>query len=225
MSAKHFEYAVSVQQDGTARAEGRSPAAHDLTWSPEHLLLESFVRCSFQSLQFHADRANVAVEGAGEARARVLRPPGEQRMRIVDLTCRLELTLDPLVEPAVVEQLLADAEHDCFVGATLKSAPIYEWFVNGEAKRAAGVPSGLRVPRPSTSDKAASSARGVPDTVGLACDRCGRAAPRGDLAEWHAWNRFDLSVEELSDDVAVHILICPSCRVEEQSPEELGGGA
>jgi organic hydroperoxide reductase OsmC/OhrA len=223
VGAKRFEYLVSVGDDGSARAEGRSSAS-GLTWSPEHLLLESLLRCSLQSLRFHADRANVAVEGGGVAIARVSRPAGEQRMRVVDVRCRLAIRLDALTGSAAVEQLLADAEHDCFVGATLKAEPVYEWLVNGGPRKPAGIPSGLRRPRAVAPEHAADSwlARGA--TAGLVCDRCGQDAPRGDLAEWHAWNRFDLSIEELADDVAVHILICAPCRIEEQSPDELGGG-
>ena len=220
---KRFEYLVSVGDDGSARAEGRSSASN-LTWSPEHLLFESLLRCSLQSLRFHADRANVAVEGGGVAMARVSRPAGEQRMRVVNVRCRLAIRPDALTDSASVEQLLADAQHGCFVGATLKAGPIYEWLVNDEPRQPAGVPSGLRKPRAVAPTHAAESWLARGGTSGLVCDRCGRDAPRGDLAEWHAWNRFDLSIEELTDDVAVHILICAQCRIEEQSPDEFGGG-
>ena len=225
MGSKSFGYIVSVDEDGTSRAEERSLAGLDLTWSPEHLLLESLLRCSIQSLRFHADRTNVAVDVSGVAEATVKRPAGEPRMRIVDVTCRFDVALGSQCPSEEVEQLLADAEHDCFVGATLKPATSYEWRVDGELRQPAGTPSGLRLPQKPGQDSAAGTHARAPNTVGLACDRCARAAPSGDLAEWHAWNPSDMSVEELADGVAVHVLLCPDCRAEEQSPEELGGGA
>ncbi|MGI9657914.1 MAG: OsmC family protein, partial [Gaiellaceae bacterium] len=192
MGSKKFEYIVSVDQDGVSHAEERAVAGLDLTWSPEHLLLESLLRCSIQSLRFHADRTNVALEVSGVADATVKRPAGEHRMRIVDVTCRFDVALGSSCPHDAVEQLLADAEHDCFVGATLKPATSYEWRVDGELRQPAGTPSGLRVPDEPRPESAAGALGRRADTAGLGCDRCGRAAPAGDLAEWHAWNPSDM---------------------------------
>ena len=222
MAAMQFEYHVELSTDGQALAEHGSPVPRDLTWSPEHLLLESLLRCSVQSLAFHADRAGIAVSASGKASSVVQRPRAEQRMRMADVTCELDVALDPLPGPADVAQLLADAEHDCFVGASLKPATSYRWHVNGELCQPAGTPTGLREPRGPA--EATTTPREMPNTAGLACDRCGRSAPAGDLAEWHAWNPADLGRDVLTDEVGAHVLICPECRVEEQSPEELGGG-
>lgn len=217
-----FEYAVSVTSRGHALAENGSPAPRDLTWSPEHLLLESLIRCSIQSLTFHADRAGIAVSATGDARGVVERPKGEKRMRLAEIRCDLAVTFEPLPELETVEQLLADAEHDCFVGATLNAAINYGWQVNGETREPAGLPSGLRQPEPAP---VVTEPIDVPPSIaGLSCDRCGQAAPSGDLSEWHAWNPAGLGEETLADAVGVHVLICPVCRTEEHSPEELRGG-
>ena len=224
MREKRFEYVVALERDGTARAQGGSPAAHDLTWTPEHLLLAALVRCTVQSLGFHADREGIAVEADATATAAVTRPAAESRMRIVEVSCKLDVDLRPLPEAPAVEQLLADAEHDCFVGATLKPSTAYEWRVNGELRQPAGTPSGLRVPRVAPRTEAADARNTTPRTTDLACDRCGRPAPLGGSTEWRAWNPASISLDELTDPVAAHSLICPDCRAEEQSPEELGGG-
>lgn len=222
MAAMQFEYHVSLSPDGRALAEHGSPVQRDMTWSPEHLLLESLLRCSLQSLNFHADRAGITLSASGTASSVVERPRSEKRMRMADVTCEFEVTLDPLPGAVEVEQLLADAEHDCFVGASLRSATRYRWHVNGELRQPAGTPTGLREPR--KPPEATDASRETPNTAGLACDRCGRPAPAGDLAEWHAWNPADLGREILTDAIGAHVLICPECRVEEQSPAELGGG-
>ncbi len=217
-----FEYAVSVERDGRAVAEDGAPAPRDLTWTPEHLLLESLVRCSIQSLSFHADRAGVTVDASGAAQGVVERPKGEQRMRVAEASCDIDVSLDPVPDASTVEQLLADAEHDCFVGATLKPSITYRWTVNGEAREPAGLPSGLRQPEPPA--ESVGTAVPAPSSAGLACARCGTAAPVGDLSQWHAWNPTGLSAELLTDEVGAHALICPDCRAEDQSPEELRGG-
>ena len=63
-------------------------------------------------------------------------------MRLAEIFCDLAVDLEPLPDAATVEQLLADAEHDCFVGATLKLAIRYRWRVNGELREPAGAPDG-----------------------------------------------------------------------------------
>ena len=217
-----FEYAVSVEPNGHALSEHGAPARRDLTWSPEHLVLESLIRCSMQSLSFHADRAGVTVAASGDARGVVERPKGETRMRLAEVSCELEVVLDPLPETEVVEQLLADAEHDCFVGATLKPEIRYRWHVNGELREPAGLPTGMRQPEPAP--VVTDPIDALPSIAGLSCDRCGQAAPSGDLSEWHAWNPAGLGEETLGDAVGVHVLICPACRAEEHSHDELRGG-
>ena len=122
VAAKRFVYEVALEQDGTATAEGGAPVPPDTTWTPEHLLVASLARCTVMSLRFHADRAGVSVDVSAAAKAGVTRPEDESRFRVVELTCRLDVTLAPLPADSAVAQLLSQAEHDCFVGASLKAS-------------------------------------------------------------------------------------------------------
>ena len=143
-------------------------------------------------------------------------------MRIVDISCRLDITLDPLPDLSTVEQLLADAEHDCFVGASLKAQTVYQWWVNGELQQPGGVPTGMRVPRSALEEVARAST--PPDTTAIVCSSCGRTTPPGESAAWNEWNPAGLELAELADATAAVGIIYPACRAEEHSVEELGGG-
>jgi hypothetical protein len=44
---------------------------------------------------------------------------------------KLDLELDPVPPGEELAALLAKAERDCFIGASLKPAPRYRWTVNG----------------------------------------------------------------------------------------------
>jgi hypothetical protein len=54
------------------------------------------------------------------------------RYAFVEVECRLDVQLDPLPGGEQLTGLLALAERDCFVGASLTESPRYEWRVNGE---------------------------------------------------------------------------------------------
>ena len=53
--AKEFRYAVGLDRTGRVSADGQSPLDLDAAWTPEHLVLAGLVRCTLQSLRFHAD--------------------------------------------------------------------------------------------------------------------------------------------------------------------------
>jgi hypothetical protein len=57
------------------------------------------------------------------------------RYAFVEVDCRLEVELDPLPDEDGVAELLALAERDCFIGASLTATPRYEWRVNGQDVR------------------------------------------------------------------------------------------
>ena len=67
--AKEFRYAVGLDRTGRVTADGHSPLDLDAAWTPEHLVLTGLVRCTLQSLHFHADPlgidfvANASVHG------------------------------------------------------------------------------------------------------------------------------------------------------------------
>jgi organic hydroperoxide reductase OsmC/OhrA len=130
-SAKTFSYAVSVDRDGTARSgEGGSPLAEEDAWAPEHLVLAGLARCILTSLDYHARRGEIEVKGSTEARGEVAQRDTDGRHAFVHIRVDVDVTLDP--KPQSSRELVAKAERDCFVGASLTARPRYHWTVNGE---------------------------------------------------------------------------------------------
>ena len=130
-SAKTFSYAVSVDRDGTARSgEGGSPLAEEEAWSPEHLVLAGLARCILTSLDYHARRNEIHVNGSTEARGEVAQRDTDGRHAFVHVKVDVDVTLTP--KPQAARELVAKAERDCFVGASLTAKPRYHWTVNGE---------------------------------------------------------------------------------------------
>jgi uncharacterized OsmC-like protein len=132
---KRFEYAASLDAEGGLLAGGEAPLAPGEPWTPEHLVLAGLMRCTLESLEFHAKRANVTVRGGAAAEGVVSKREEDGRYAFVELEVGLDIELDPLPEEAALVELLDLAERDCFVGASLTQAPRYEWRVNGEVIR------------------------------------------------------------------------------------------
>jgi organic hydroperoxide reductase OsmC/OhrA len=133
--AKTFEYAASLDRDGRLLAEG-TPLEPGEAWTPEHLVLAGLMRCTLESLGFHAERAGISVrESAAASEAVVTRREEDGRYAFVEIECGLDVRLDPPPAPEALVELLDLAERDCFVGASLEPAPRYEWRVNGEVAR------------------------------------------------------------------------------------------
>jgi organic hydroperoxide reductase OsmC/OhrA len=129
--AKTFSYAVSVDRDGTAHSEqGGPPLAEEEAWSPEHLVLAGLARCILTSLDYHARRSRLAVSGTTDARAEVTKRDTDGRYAFVQIKVDVDVKVDP--QPQAARELVAKAERDCFVGASLTASPRYHWTVNGE---------------------------------------------------------------------------------------------
>ena len=124
--AKRFEYAVSIDPDGRGRAEDGVPVEFPDSWTPEHLLLAGLVRCTLKSLRFHAGRAGIAVFGGGSASGVVTQREDDGRYGLVEALCGLDVRLEPPPDGAGLLELLAKAERDCFVSASLRISPEYE---------------------------------------------------------------------------------------------------
>ncbi len=125
---KELRYAVDLR-DGL-RTEDGTPLHLDPAWSPEHLLLAALIRCSVKSLDYHARRAGNLVEDAqGSVRAVITRR--ETDGRYATSAVEIELTVRLREQPGNDElaALLAKAERDCFVGASLTVQPTYRWSV------------------------------------------------------------------------------------------------
>jgi uncharacterized OsmC-like protein len=133
--AKRFEYAVRMDRAGSYAAEDAPPVALGEEWTPEHLVLAGLVRCSVQSLRHHAQRLGADAVADASAWGLVTRREEDERYAFVEVECRIDVELEPA--PEELDELLAKAERDCFVGASLTVKPRYRWTVNGEEAAAA----------------------------------------------------------------------------------------
>jgi organic hydroperoxide reductase OsmC/OhrA len=124
--AKSFDFAASVDRDGRVQALGGAMLPPE-GWAPEHLVLAGLVRCSLTSLRHHARRAGIDVVASGSASGTVTRREEDGRYAFVDVECSLDVALSS--PPVDLDALLAKAERDCFVGASLTAAPRYTWNV------------------------------------------------------------------------------------------------
>ena len=129
--AKRFAYAVALDRDGSLTADGEAPLALEDAWSPDHLLLASLVRCTIQSLRFHADRAGIAVRARAEASGTVTKRESDGRYAFVEISCSFDVELEPEPGADDLKELLFKGERDCFVGSSLTVKPDYRWRVNG----------------------------------------------------------------------------------------------
>jgi uncharacterized OsmC-like protein len=131
--AKEFRYAIGLDRTGRVTADGQSPLDLDHVWTPEHLVLAGLIRCTLQSLRFHAASTEIDLVANGSASARVTRRAEDGRYAFVEIGVELELELELVPPGDELAALLAKAERDCFVGASLKPSPSYHWSVNGTA--------------------------------------------------------------------------------------------
>ena len=128
MSPREFTYAIALDRAGIVTAGGDAPLDLDPAWTPEHLTLAGVVRCTLQSLRYHADRIGVDYLASATADARVTKGEEDGRYAFVEIDVRIELELEPV--PDDLRELLDKAERDCFVGASLRPVPRYRWRVN-----------------------------------------------------------------------------------------------
>jgi organic hydroperoxide reductase OsmC/OhrA len=129
--AKEFRYAIGLDRAGRLTADGSSPLDLDEAWTPEHLMLAGLARCTLQSLRFHADRAGIDFLAKASASGVVTKRADDGRYAFVELDVEIDLELEPVPPREELTALLAKAEWDCFVGASLEPSPRYRWRVNG----------------------------------------------------------------------------------------------
>lgn len=125
MNAKEFSYAIALDRAGILTADGDTPLELDRAWTPEHLVLAGLVRCTLQSLRYHADRIGVDFVAAATSSARVTKREDDERYAFVEINVDVELEIEPM--PDDLRSLLDKAERDCFVGASLRPHPRYTW--------------------------------------------------------------------------------------------------
>jgi organic hydroperoxide reductase OsmC/OhrA len=126
--AKVLEYAVELDRGGRMTIPGGGQFVPPEGWSADHPLLAALVRCSIDSFGYHARRAGHTVEAAGSAQGTITKDGDDARYRFVAIDVRIDAQLTPRTnEP---DDLIAQGERDCFVGASLAVKPRYEWHVS-----------------------------------------------------------------------------------------------
>lgn len=128
--AKVLEFAASIDPDGRLAAEDCPRLQLPSEWTAEHLLLAALLRCSLTSLRYHAGRVNLEASGGGDAKGTITKRESDGRYAFVEIDANLEVTLTPEPSHGELVELLAKAERDCFIGATLAVTPRYRWRVN-----------------------------------------------------------------------------------------------
>jgi organic hydroperoxide reductase OsmC/OhrA len=131
LGVKEFRYAIALDRSGRATAEGEAPLELEPAWTPEHLLLAGLTRCTLQSLRYHADRMGADFVGTASASGRVTRRDTDGRYAFVEIDVELDVEVEPAPPGDELTALIARAERDCFVGASLDPPPQYRWRVNG----------------------------------------------------------------------------------------------
>jgi uncharacterized OsmC-like protein len=127
--SRTFHYSVAQDRAARISADGKAELELGEDWTPEHLVLAALVRCTLESLRFHAAREGIDFVASAAASGTVTRRDPDERYAFVEISAEFDLELDPA--PEDVADLLAKAERDCFVGASLTPKPAYGWRVNG----------------------------------------------------------------------------------------------
>jgi organic hydroperoxide reductase OsmC/OhrA len=123
--AKVFEYAAEVDRAGRMTIPGGAQIESPEGWSADHLLLAALIRCSIDSLIYHAHRGGHEVAAQGQAQGTITKANPEAAYKFVSINVRIEAQLTPRTNE--VDDLAAKAERDCFVGASLNVKPTYDW--------------------------------------------------------------------------------------------------
>jgi organic hydroperoxide reductase OsmC/OhrA len=123
-----FEYAVDVDAGGRMTIPGGGQLVPPEGWSADHLLLAALVRCSIDSFAYHARRAGHDVTASGEAQGTITKSDEDGRYRFAEINVRIDAQLSPRTNE--VDDLIAKAERDCFIGASLTLKPEYAWHVS-----------------------------------------------------------------------------------------------
>ena len=126
--AKVLEYAVELDGAGRMTIPGGGQFVPPEGWSADHLLLAALVRCSIDSFTYHARRAGHEVTAAGEAQGTITKSGEDGRYRFVQIAVRIDVQLAPRTNET--DDLIAKAERDCFVSASLTIEPEYMWHVS-----------------------------------------------------------------------------------------------
>lgn len=128
---KRTAYAVTLERDGAVAAEGNESIRFDPEWTPEHLLLAALARCCVGALRIHASRRSLELTATVRASGTVGKREDDGSWGFLDLECRADIELLPDPDAETLGELLGKAERGCFIGGSLRPAPVYAWTVNG----------------------------------------------------------------------------------------------
>ena len=123
-----FEYAVDVDGGGRMTIPGGGQFVPPEGWTADHLLLAALMRCSIDSFTHHARRAGHEVAASGEVQGTITKSGQDGRYRFVEIAVKINARLTPRTDE--VDDLIAKAERDCFVSASLTLKPEYAWHVS-----------------------------------------------------------------------------------------------
>lgn len=123
-----FEYAVEIDRGGRMSVPGGAQVASPEGWSPDHLLLAALVRCSIDAFAYHARRAGRETDASGSAHGTITKRDADGRYAFVEINVEIDVTVTPRAEDPA--DLVAKAQRDCFVGASLRIEPEYTWRVS-----------------------------------------------------------------------------------------------
>src|SRR3954471_16171582 len=92
--AKVFDYAVELGTDGTMAIPDGAGFAPPGDWTADHLLLAALLRCSLDSLTYHARRAGSTTRASGSATGRVTKRESHGRYAFAEIDVRVDATLE-----------------------------------------------------------------------------------------------------------------------------------
>ena len=128
--AKSFDYAVSLDSTWDAqRPRGRRHRRRGRgVVDARAPVLAGLARCTLTSLRYHCVRADhphvERVRARNGDETRLGRAPA-----FVETAFDGEVSFEPRPDEPTIAELLAKAERDCFVGASLTAPPVYSWRV------------------------------------------------------------------------------------------------
>jgi uncharacterized OsmC-like protein len=93
--AKEFHYDVTLEDGGRMVADETSPLEHAEGWKPDHYLVAALLRCTLESLQYHAERAGLDASGRASGHAMVTKRQSDERYGLVEISVALEVAVEP----------------------------------------------------------------------------------------------------------------------------------
>ena len=90
---REFTYDVLLEDGGVLLADGAGAIDAPEAWKPDHFLVAALLKCTLQSLRYHADRAGLEASGRGEGRALVTKRAEDERYAVVEIVVSYDIAL------------------------------------------------------------------------------------------------------------------------------------